>query len=133
MYYYRKSAKNDYEDDIRNLNNKIDIIHSLLENTTKDRNDILQLFNSRINDNIPDRNIFLDDIYVDADNKYKLIFTCKSESGNVYIYVSHIFIKSDHNDFTLKFIIYNEDFTYDIYVDKFKYIKIEQKFIFSGN
>ena len=25
MYYYRKSTKNDYEDDIRNLNNKIDI------------------------------------------------------------------------------------------------------------
>ena len=29
MYYYRKSTKNDYEDDIRNLNNKIDIIYSL--------------------------------------------------------------------------------------------------------
>ena len=31
MYYYRKSTKNDYEDDMRNLNNKIDIIYSLLE------------------------------------------------------------------------------------------------------
>ena len=36
MYYYRKSTKNDYEDDIRNLNNKIDIIYILLENITKD-------------------------------------------------------------------------------------------------
>ena len=57
MYYYRKSTKNDYENDIRNLNNKIDIIYSLLENITKDRNNLLILFNSRINTNIPDKNI----------------------------------------------------------------------------
>ena len=49
MYYYRGSNKNDYGDDIRNLNNKIDIVYSLLENVTKDRNDLLVLFNSRIN------------------------------------------------------------------------------------
>ena len=29
----------------------------------------------------------------------------------------------------LKFIINNKDFTYDIIVDKFKYLKIEEKFI----
>ena len=58
MYYYRKSTKNDYEDDIRNLNNKIDIIYSLLENIAKDRNDLLILFNSRINHNIPNENYF---------------------------------------------------------------------------
>ena len=75
MYYYRKSTKNDYEDDIRNLNNKIDIIYSLLENITKDRNDLSILFNSRINHNILDENIFHDDVYVDSDNKFKLIFT----------------------------------------------------------
>ena len=46
MYYYRRSNKNDYEDDIRNLNNKIDIIYSLLENVTKDRNHLLIFFNS---------------------------------------------------------------------------------------
>ena len=63
MYYYRRSNKNDYEDDIRNLNNKIDIIYSLLENITKDRNDLLILFNSRINDNVPNENIFHNDIY----------------------------------------------------------------------
>ena len=48
-YYYRKSAESNNKDDIRNLNNKIDIIYSLLENTIQDRNDLLQLFNSRIN------------------------------------------------------------------------------------
>ena len=64
MYYYRRLNKNDYEDDIRNLNNKIDIIYSLLENVTKDRNDLLILFNSRINTNIPDETIFNDDIYM---------------------------------------------------------------------
>ena len=51
MYYYRNNSKDNYEDDIRNLNNKIDIIYSLLENITKDRNDLLILFNSRINHN----------------------------------------------------------------------------------
>ena len=27
MYYYRESTKDNYEDDIRNLNNKIDIVY----------------------------------------------------------------------------------------------------------
>ena len=89
MYYYRRSNKNDYEDDIRNLNNKIDIIYSLLENITKDRNDLLQLFNSRINTNIPDENIFHDDIYVDADDKFKLSFHVNQR---VVIFINIFFI-----------------------------------------
>ena len=32
MHYYRKNSKDNYEDDTRNLNDKIDIIYSLLEN-----------------------------------------------------------------------------------------------------
>ena len=131
MYYYRRSNKNDYEDDIRNLNNKIDIIYSLLENVTKDRSDLLILSNSRINTNIPDENIFNDDIYVDSDGRFKLIFTCKSEPSDIYKYIFHIFIKCDYNEVNLKFIINNKDFTYDIFVDKLKYLKIEEKFIFN--
>ena len=61
-YYHRKPNKDNYQDDIRNLNNKIDIIYSLLENAIQDRNVLLQLFNSRRNYNIPDENIFHDDI-----------------------------------------------------------------------
>ena len=131
MYYYRRSNKNDYEDDIRNLNNKIDIIYSLLENVTKDRNDLLILFNSRINTNIPDENIFNDDIYADSDGRFKLIFTCKSEPSEIYKYIFHIFIKSDYKEVNLKFIINSKDFTYNIYVNKFYYLKIEEKFIFN--
>ena len=127
--YYRGSNKNDYEDDIRNLHNKIDIVYSLLENITKDRNDLLQLFNSRINDNIPNENIFHDDIDVDADDRFKLIFTCKSEPSDIYKYIFHIFIKYDFNNINLKFIINNKDFEYDIVVDKFYYLRIEEKFI----
>ena len=130
MYYYRKSTKNDCEDDIRNLNNKIDIIYSLLENITKDRNDLLILFNSRINTNISDENIFHDDVYVDSDNRFKLIFTCKSKSSDIYKYIFHIFIKSDFNNINLKFIINSKDFIHDIFVDKLKYLKIEERFIF---
>ena len=33
MYYYRESTKDNYKDDIKDLNNKIDIIYSLFENT----------------------------------------------------------------------------------------------------
>ena len=106
MYYYRGSNKNDYEDDIRNLNNKIDIVYSLLENITKDRNNLLVLFNSRINDNIPNENIFHDDIDVNADDRFKLIFTCKSEPSDIYKYIFHIFIKCDFNNINLKFIIF---------------------------
>ena len=130
-YYYRKSAESNNKDDIRNLNNKIDIIYSLLENTIQDRNDLLQLFNSRINYNIPDENIFHDDIKVDADNRYKLIFTCKSEPSDIYKYIFHISIKSDYNEVNLKFIINNKDFAHDIFVNKLKYLKIEEKFIFN--
>ena len=131
MYYYRGSNKNDYEDDIRNLNNKIDIVYSLLENVTKDRNDLLVLFNSRINNNTPNENIFNEDIYVEADNRFKLIFTCKSEPSDIYKYIFHIFIKCDFNNINLKFIINNKDFEYDIVVDKFYYLRIEEKFIFN--
>ena len=131
MYYYRGSNKNDYEDDIRNLNNKIDIVYSLLGNVTKDRNDLLVLFNSRINNNIPNENIFNDDIEVDSDGRFKLIFTCKSEPSDIYKYIFHIFIKSDFNNINLKFIINNKDFEYDIVVDKFYYLRIEEKFIFN--
>ena len=87
------------------------------------------MFNSRINDNIPNENIFHDDIKVDDDNRFKLIFTCKS--SDIYKYVFHIFIKSDFNNINLKFIINNKDFNYDIVVNKFKYLKIEEKFIFN--
>ena len=131
MYCYRGSNKNDYEDDIRNLNNKIDIVYSLLENVTKDRNDLLILFNSRINDNIPNENIFHEDVYVNSDGRFKLIFTCKSEPSDIYKYIFHIFIKCDYKEVNLKFISNNKDFAYDIYVNKFCYLKIEEKFIFN--
>ena len=131
MYYYRGSNKNNYEDDIRNLNNKIDIVYSLLENVTKDRNDLLILFNSRINDNITNKNIFNEDIYVNSDGRFKLIFTCKSEPSDIYKYIFHIFIKCDYKEVNLKFIINNQDFNYDLVVNKFYYLKIEEKFIFN--
>ena len=128
-YYYRKPNKDNYEDDIRNLNNKIDIVYTSLENIIQDRNDILQLFNSRINYNIQNENIFHENIDVDADNRFKLIFTCKSEPSDIYKYIFHIFIKCDYKEVKLKFIINNKDFTNDIFVDKLKYLKIEEKFI----
>ena len=131
MYYYRKSAKNDYEDNVRNLNNKIDIIYSLLENITKDRNDLLILFNSRINHNVSNENIFHDDIKLDGNNRFKLIFTYKSKASNIYEYIFHIFIKCDYSKVNSKFIINNKDYTYDIFVDKLKYLKIEEKSIFN--
>ena len=125
-YYYRKQNKDNYENDIRNLNNKIDIVYTSLENVIQDRNDLLQLFNSRINDNIPNENIFHENIDVDADNRFKLIFTCKSQPSDIYKYIFHIFIKSDFNNINLKFIINNKDFTYDFYVDKLRYLKLKK-------
>ena len=130
-YYYRKPNKDNYEDDIKNLNNKIDIVYTSLENIIDDRNDLLQLFNSRINNNIPYKNIFNDDIKIDSDGRFKLIFTCISEPSDIYKYVFHMFIKSDFNNINLKLIINNKDFTYDIVVNEFKYLKIEEKFIFN--
>ena len=130
-YYYRKSTENNYEDDIRNLNNKIDIVYISLENIIEERNYLLQLFNFRINDNIPNENIFHENIDLDADNRFKLIFTCKCKPSDIYKYIFHIFIKSDYNEVNLKFIINNTDFTYNIYVNKFYYLKIEEKFIFN--
>ena len=84
-----------------------------------------------INDNIPNENIFYENIDVDADNRFKLIFTCKSEPSDINRYIFHIFIKSDFNNINLKFMINNQDFTYDIYVNKLYYLKIEEKFIFN--
>ena len=132
MNYYRRPNKDNFEDDIKNLNTKIDIIYTSLGNIIEERNNLLQLFNSRINGNIPNENIFNDDIKVDSDDRFKLIFTCKSEPSDIYKYVFHIFIKSDYTDeINLKFIINNKDFNYDIIVNKFYYLKIEEKFIFN--
>ena len=131
MNYYRKPNKDNCEDDIKNLSNKIDIIYTSLENIIDERNNLLQLFNSRINDNIPDENIFHDDIKVDDDNRYKLIFTCKSKPSDIYKYIFHILIKSNFNNINLKSIIDNKDFTYIIVVSKFRYLKTEEKFIFN--
>ena len=86
------------------------------------------MFNFRINHNILDENIFHDDVYVDSDNRFKLIFTYKSEPSDIYEYIFHIFIKSVFNNINLKFISNNKDFTYDVYVDKLKYLKIEKKY-----
>ena len=40
-YYYRKPNKENYEDDIRNLDNKIDIVYTSLENIIEEINDLL--------------------------------------------------------------------------------------------
>ena len=48
-YYYKKPYKDNYEDDIRNLNNKIDIVYTSLENIIEEKNYSLHLFNYRIN------------------------------------------------------------------------------------
>ena len=129
-YYYRKQNKDNFEDDIKDLNNKIDTIYSSLENIIEERNNLLQIFNSRINDKIPNENIFNDDIKVDSDGKFKLIFTCKSKPSNIYKYIFHMFIKSDFNNINLKFLINNKDLIYDIVVNNFKYLKIEENFVF---
>ena len=84
------------------------------------------MFNCRINHNIPNENIFHDDVYVDSYGRFKLIFICKSEPSDIYKYIFHIFIKSDFNNINLKFI--NNNY---VYVDKLKYFKIEEKFIFN--
>ena len=100
-YYYRKQNKDNYENDIRNLNNKIDIVYTSLQNIIQERNYLLVLFNSRINDNISNENIFHENIDVDADDRFKLIFTYKSEPSDIYKYIFHIFIKSDFNNINL--------------------------------
>ena len=125
-YYYRKSNKDNFEEDIKDLNNKINTIYTSLSNIIEERNNLLQIFNSRI----PNENIFNKDIKVDSDGKFKLIFTCKSKPSDIYKYIFHMFIKSDFNNINLKFLINNKDFIYDIVVNDFKYLKIEENFVF---
>ena len=129
-YYYRKSNKNNFENDIKDLNNKINTIYTSLENIIEERNNLLEIFNSRINGNIPNENIFNKNIKVDSDGKFKLIFTCKSKPSDIHKYIFHMFIKSDFNNINLKFLINNKDFIYDIVVNNFKYLKIEENFVF---
>ena len=124
--YYRKSNKDNFEEDIKDLNNKIDTIYSSLSNIIEERNNLLQIFNSRI----PNENIFNKDIKVDSDGKFKLIFICKSKPSDIHKYIFHMFIKSDFNNINLKFLINNKDFIYDIVVNNFKYLKIEENFAF---
>ena len=125
-YYYRKSNKDNFKEDIKDLNNKIDTIYTSLSNIIEEKNNLLQIFNSRI----PNENIFNKDIKVNSDGKFKLIFTCKSKPSDIHKYIFHMFIKSDFNNIYLKFLINNKDFIYDIVVNNFKYLKIEENFSF---
>ena len=127
MNYHRKSNKDNFEEDIKDLNNKIDTIYTSLSNIIEERNNLLQIFNSRI----PNENIFDKDIKVDSDGKFKLIFTCKSKPSDIHKYIFHMFIKSDFNNINLIFLINNKDFIYDIVVNNFKYLKIEENFAFN--
>ena len=126
MNYYRKSNRNNFEEDIKDLNNKIDTIYTSLSNIIEERNNLLQIFNSRISN----ENIFNKDIKVDSDGKFKLIFTCKSKPSDIHKYIFHMFIKSDFNNINLKFLVNNKDFIYDIVINNFKYLKIEENFVF---
>ena len=126
MNYHRKSNKDNFEEDIKDLNNKIDTIYTSLSNIIEERNNLLQIFNSRI----PNENIFNKNIKVDSDGKFKLIYTCKSKPSDIHKYIFHMFIKSDFNKINLKFLINNKDFIYDIVVNNFKYLKIEENFAF---
>ena len=69
MNYHRKSNKDNFKEDIKDLNNKIDTIYTSLSNIIEERNNLLQIFNSRI----PNENIFNKNIKVDSDGKFKLI------------------------------------------------------------
>ena len=132
MQYYRKSTTNNNKEDIKLLNNHVNTIYNKLNNYIDERDNLLSLFNNRINEDIPDENILYENIDVNPDDKFKEIFLCKSKPSNIYKYVFHIFIKSDYNNINLRFIINNVDITYDIFVNKFKYIKIvEKKFMFN--
>ena len=73
MNYYRKSDKDNYKEEIKNLNNKIDIIYSSLDNIIEERNNLLMLFNTKNNENILNENININN------NKFNLIFTAKSK------------------------------------------------------
>ena len=93
---------------------------------------MLSLFNNRINDNIPDENILYENIDVNRDDEFKEIFLCKSKPSIIYKYIFHIFIKSDYNNISLRLIINNVDLSYDVFVNKFKCIKIvEKNFMFN--
>ena len=132
MQYYRKSTSNNNRDDIKLLNNHVTTIYNKLSNYIDERDNLLSLFNNRINQDIPDENILYENIDVNPDDKFKEVFLCKSKPSNIYKYIFHIFIKSDYNNKNLCFIINNVDITYDIFVNKFKYTKIlEKKFMFN--
>ena len=132
MQYYRTSTSNNNKEDIKLLNNRVTTIYNKLNNYIDERDNLLSLFNIRINQDIPNENILYENIDVNPDDEFKEIFLCKSKPSNIYKYIFHIFIKSDYDNINLRFIINNVDLSYDIFVNKFKYMKIvEKKFMFN--
>ena len=132
MQYYRTSTSKNNKEDIKLLNNHVTTIYNKLNNYIDERDNLLSIFNNRINQDIPDENTLYENIDVNPDDEFKEIFLCKSKPSNIYKYVFHIFIKSDYNNVNLRFIVNSVDLSYDIFVNKFKYIKIVvKKFIFN--
>ena len=59
MQYYRTSTLNNNKEDIEILNNHVSTIYNKLNNYIDKRDNLLSLFNNRINQDIPDENIFM--------------------------------------------------------------------------
>ena len=89
MQYYRTSTSNNNKEDTKLLNNHMSTIYNKLNNYIDERDNLLSLFNNRINQDIPVENIFHDDIKVDADNRYKLILYVNQ---NLVIFIDIFFI-----------------------------------------
>ena len=128
MNYCRKSSSNNNKEEIELLNNHVNTIFTKSNNFIEERDDLLLLFNTRINEN--NKNILYKNIEIEV-NKFKKVFTCQSKIGKIYEYIFHIFIKSDFNNIDLHFVINNVSYKMNIVIDKMKYTKIEDDYIFS--
>ena len=74
MQYYRTSTSNNNKEDMKLLNNHINTIYNKLNNYIDERNNLLSLFNNRINQDIPDEKILYENIDVNPDDEFKEIF-----------------------------------------------------------
>ena len=74
LQYYRTSTSNNNREDIKLLNNHVATIYNKLNNYIDERDNLLSLFNNRINQDIPDENVFYENIDVNPDDEFKEIF-----------------------------------------------------------
>ena len=129
MNYYRDDDSESIPNNIKRLDKNIDKIYMKMDNMIKDRENLLNIFDMRINSDFM-KNILFQDINFGVDRYVDIFHEIDGKIGD-YLYNFHLFITSKYHKIKMNFIIHNVSFNRVVTVNKYGYINLKQAFSFN--